>query len=544
MPYGEVELGGFTPGLTLLGQPDRVPQGGLIDALNVVPEEGGTISRRNGLARWAVCGRRHELFAFHRVNYDSQVLAGISDDANPNYVEVWEQGGGSSASYSTYPTVYPGPHFFTRFGGPTEELVFIANGQQQLGTWNGTAFALTPAFAGKTPNGRYVAVTPWDNRLVNARFQNAVQGDNVSSVNFSEAGDPFTFSTTWFEDVTPGDGEPITGMAVWRNYLFVFKRTKFFRFYGTTIDSEGAPTFEYTPIDTGIGCVAEKGIAVMDDGVYFVAANGIYKTNGGEPVEVSRPIQPAFSGSVPIYFTGGKTAPSSLQDSGLYDIGRGLLLFSASMEGSTLRTGTFVLNTNTGAWTYWGIGVNAALYPQFKSTPDFPPLLAVQDYGQISKYTEDANGDFDGADYQGFDYRARFAWTDLNRPNMKTVRQVKVWGTGELDAKLTKDWEPSSSRDFLTLDFQSDRIDTWKDGTDPDDVWGDGSDPTDVWGAGAWSFPRYLKMGARGTVFSIMVAGTTTTGVATDSPDAPWTIHRFTYHVREQFSPSKTEVHG
>jgi hypothetical protein len=47
-------------------------------------------------------------------------------------------------------------------------------------------------------------------------------------------------------------------MAViaWSRYLFVFKESKFFRFYGTSTGAGGTPVFNYETVDTGIGLAA------------------------------------------------------------------------------------------------------------------------------------------------------------------------------------------------------------------------------------------------------------------------------------------------
>jgi hypothetical protein len=96
--------------------------------------------------------------------------------------------------------------------------------------------------------GNYLAVQPLDDRLVIA------DASTTSKLWFSDAATPETITASNFVQVTPGDGQPITGMAVFGTQLFVFKQTKFFVFYGNSTDATGLPVFNYRMMDTGVGC--------------------------------------------------------------------------------------------------------------------------------------------------------------------------------------------------------------------------------------------------------------------------------------------------
>jgi hypothetical protein len=148
----------------------------------------------------------------------------------------------------------------------------------------------TPVYTGTQPEGSCVGVTPWDNRLVNGGGAN---DDFQSTLYFSDEGDPLTFPADNFLQLTPGDGENIRRIVVWSNRMFVFKQSKFFVFWGTTVGSSGTPEFQYDTI-YGEGVHLGNCVATLRDGVYFANRNGIFRTTGGAPQRVSDPVQPLW----------------------------------------------------------------------------------------------------------------------------------------------------------------------------------------------------------------------------------------------------------
>ncbi len=134
----------------------------------------------------------------------------------------------TSNSFGTSALAYS----FARIGTPTAERVYVtasrnANTTQQY--FNGSTWTNSAA-----PTCSFLGVTPADNRLVAA-----CDTTNRSRVKFSDAGDPETFGANNYVDLDPGDGEQIMAICNWREQLFVFKQTKFFRFYGTSTDEGG-----------------------------------------------------------------------------------------------------------------------------------------------------------------------------------------------------------------------------------------------------------------------------------------------------------------
>lgn len=298
-PYRTFPYKGFGGGLNLRDSSDVVGEDQAIDALNVLFTQRGAVQQRSGYARFTSAegtNRYDSLAAFYKADGTKQLIAGAG-----NRLEALSSGGAILAS-STSPTA--SPHFFERFGGPTAELMFIANGTDTVRQWNGAAFS-TPTYTGVTPDGKFLGLSVTDNRLVVARFNGTSAGDNPSTVRFSHEGDPLSFDTDDYVDLNPGDGEQIMGVATWRDLVIVFKQTKFYVFYGNSVDDEGDPQFNYRPVDAGVGLASSRALATSEQGIYFLDRTGIYFTAGQQPSRVSDIVEPVFHGNPELYYTGG-----------------------------------------------------------------------------------------------------------------------------------------------------------------------------------------------------------------------------------------------
>lgn len=186
-----------------------------------------------------------------------------------------------------------------RTGSPTYSTVFIASVDSSTRIrakyWNSVSNSGNVADMSTSMKPRYLAFTPLSNRLAAANF--AATGDSPSGANgypstvfFSNAGVPDTFGANNYVHLAPGDGEQITGMVAYKDFLFVFKESKFFVFYGETIGPDGStPEFNYRTVNIPVGMVKRNGglgtssIAAGRDGVYFEAGNRLYVTDGGLP---------------------------------------------------------------------------------------------------------------------------------------------------------------------------------------------------------------------------------------------------------------------
>lgn len=520
MAYQDRPAALFSGGLNLRDSYEQMEPNQAYDLLNVTFDNRGGVKSRPGYAAFTAAGtnRYDSMAAFYTTGGTKHLVAGAG-----NRLEVFDSTGAAvTSSTSTAPTA--NPHYFTRFGGPTKTVMYAANGTDKLRTWDGTTWA-TPTFTGLTnsPKGKYLAVTPWDNRLVNARLTGSTGGSNPSTVFFSDPSVPDTWQTYNWVDLTPGDGEQIMGVCTFSNYLFVFKESRFFVFYGTTVSPEdGTPEFNYRAVEAGVGLASPNALCVAPDGVYFLADNGIYKTDGGLPVLVSGLIDPLFTGSLPALYGG-----SQITATGARMAYHNLQVFVAA--GPLL-----MFDLRNQSWTVWDIPASAMC--QFEVSGSLPDLMFAYSSGAnrigrvSSSYATDAGANISS--------RIKIAFNDLGEDNHKTIRESKVWGTGAVRFGIADDF---GTADNLKEVVFGGVVDKWSDGTNASDLWADGTNPSDLWANAAGTHAKLVRSAVRGTYLSIELYSKS---VISGEASPAWSVNRVVHHMRERRVPSVTNLDG
>lgn len=326
---------------------------------------------------------------------------------------------------------------YVAFGSPTTSATYIANSGTTIRKLVGTTFS-TPA---GMPKAKFVAVQSPDNRLVAANINVIPTGSgataSTSLVHFSGAdkadGNPETWGANNYIYLTPGDNEDIQGAISWREFVFIFKNTKFFAFYGNTVDASGKPVFNYRRI-TGAGMACPLGVCASPDGVYFIDRRGIYFTNGAQPARISSPVDPLFIGGASPFFLPGAINPSAFSQCSLAFY-NGRLYAGLPLGTATANSHTLVFDPATGVWTLWDIpaGAMAASLTQ-PGVLLFTYASGTNDVGQYAPnaYTDDAG--------TAITSRYRSGFYDLGAPGReKTVRQTELVGQGVVSFGWSRD---------------------------------------------------------------------------------------------------------
>jgi hypothetical protein len=324
--------------------------------------------------------------------------------------------------------------------GTSSASLIFASATFKLWQFNGTTWTdVSPASGlGVGPLCSVLGVSPTDNRLVAC---------NGSVVYFSDPGLPSTFTGSNFVQVTPGDGEDIQSVVTFNNQVFVFKATKFFVFYGQSVDSTGKPIFNYRAVDTGIGVhqgfqstLGHPGHAVAgEDAVYFLSARGIYRTTGGPPVCISSALQPFFDGTTSPFWQGGAWTPS-------YDFSKLLWLNGKLYFASS--AGIFVWDRDLDAWSWWNLQVSALGSLPRTNTGDLPvPLYGNFNTRQIRLMGPGLTTD-DGVAIVS---RYRLPFETYGTPGEKRIRETLVEGTGTPTVQWSRDWGALTTGSTVTL---------------------------------------------------------------------------------------------
>lgn len=523
--YRSVELSRFG-GLDLRRDPLE-DTGGIraIDMLNVDVANDGRLRSRPGTTKLASVSTAtavyKRLFAFPRLALAVPYL--ITSNAGAGTLISYNASTGAVVDTSA---VIIGGAFINdvaMIGTPTATnrmYIAVANGAATLYKYDAVSNFTAAAAFGALGSTRCLAVQYPDNRLVAANFGSA---SNNSRVQFSDPNAPETWTSANFVDLLPGDGEEIVGMANFRSFLIVFKHSKFFVFFGNTTDATGGTVFNYRTIETGLTIppqVAYSGRPVVagDEGVYFLAKDGVYLTDGGYPRKVSAALDPLFVGADDAgYFSATSQIGSGLlNDLGLYYAGGLLFITLASHR-------MFVYNPKVDAWMYWELsspgtptitGVTGVQLPG--ATREVPHFVHWRTTGGnnenvISYLNWASTADQGHTTAVGFPAYYQTNYMDLgDAGNEKVVREIEVEGymvSKPVGLHVSNARGSDSNGDFINV-------------------------TTTPWLAGATTWPAYkvgqgrARWAHRGRDFSLKMGLAGTSG--------EWALHRAMLHLKDQ----------
>ena len=162
---------------------------------------------------------------------------------------------------------------------------YMVNGTDALQCSDGGTFAATVGFvpSNAMPVGHYVS-TGFDGRIWIANkatdtmyFSDQVQF-NVITQTYSIA-----YTSTSFQNISPQDGETMTGLFRVPKALLIFKQNHIYRVYSSS-NIDTYPAYN-------VGTYSQESIVQAKDGLYFHHSSGFYKFNyDGQPTEISRRI--------------------------------------------------------------------------------------------------------------------------------------------------------------------------------------------------------------------------------------------------------------
>jgi hypothetical protein len=510
--YEPFTSSGFGAGLNLRDKSDAVNEAEAIDALNVVFTERGAVQNRHGydeLNGSAMTNRAASLAPHYESDGTKQLLAGCG-----TRLEAVATAGTIVASATG---LTDGIWDFTRFGGPTAEVSYAGNGKNDARKWDGSAWSSVAAI-GKP---RYLEVMAVDlgNRMVIGGFDSGANGPggatvNVSRVHFSDPGAPETWTANNYVDLTPGDGEKVQGILAWREFVFVFKETKFFRFHSPSEGPDGTPVFNYTTFDTGIGLASPRALCADERGVYFLHTDGVYMTAGGEPRRVSTQLDPLFIGGTSDYFLGGELLHSQITNSAM-GVHEDRVYLGYTSTG-TANDYTLVYDPTYQWWTLWN--TPAAAFTSFKISSQaelvFAGSTGDNDIYRVNSTLTSDNG-------TAITTRWRSGWFDYEAPEVKTIRESKVWGLGKVDMAISADYAIGTGTP-VALDFTTAATPKWQAGNWQNSTWADGT-------ANRLE-ARLRRHTTKGAVFSVSFSSARL--------DQNWAVHRLTHNLRDIRIPS------
>lgn len=172
------------------------------------------------------------------------------------------------------------------------DLVFRVGGGSATMTWDGTipgAFGATNVAS--APSG--TVIETFKERVYVAGDTSAPDRLYFSSIVSSGLTITWTTATDYI-DINPEDGDHITALKKTSNLLLIFKTNAMYRFNGSAVDAD---------VVVGVGTTSQESVAEIQGMVFFFSPLGIFMTNGGYPVEVSRPIDDWIRAISPSFYS-------------------------------------------------------------------------------------------------------------------------------------------------------------------------------------------------------------------------------------------------
>ena len=309
------------------------------------------------------------------------------------------------------------------------------------------------------PKPYTLTVQPKDNRLVAWGFASSTYGPNgtasgASHAFFSEPNEPERWDEESYVILSPGDGETGRAACAWGDYTFLFKQSKFFVFYGNSVDSTGGTVFNYRTVSNAFGgasgTIYQGNVVAAPDGVYVITQTGVWRTTGGPPQLVSGALSPLFNNTLTSlnYQGTGYTslAPAANVGSGGSFYSEGCIYFAITYSAST--SAWLVYHVASGQWTIYkyadvpnvGVGFGGGIvFPSGSSTVGRKGLLSVS--GTATTDNGTAISSYYTSPYLTYgDARAE-----------KHVRASELHGTGTVTLAWGKDLQTHGTAETVAM---------------------------------------------------------------------------------------------
>lgn len=329
--FEPITITGFS-GLNTVDPVGAIPDDALAVATNVDITDSRTLAKRRGFARWSNTQPNGGLASIRMLGRHRTATAdklyfctsGRLWRANTTDMSSVEEITLSAASVTNcqWGFQHAGNFQVVRSGGGTNIGVTMAS----TAAINGTGPSATHAVAHK--NRMFSFNTLDTGGTLEYRLHYSAI-NNLSSWNTS----------TDFIDVNPGDGAPIVALVVLSDTLYIFKSDSTW-----ALTADGSPSsWVLRNVNQGIGCVGRGTVQIIDGMIYFLARQGVYRTDGVTFEELSGPIRNQFTNRV------YSTRQSLLDaDSAYFDN-----KYIVSLDGGQTQ---WVYHISVGGWTRWIVG--------------------------------------------------------------------------------------------------------------------------------------------------------------------------------------------
>lgn len=226
---------------------------------------------------------------------------------------------------------------------------YIVRDNSTVLKWTGAGISAIAS----SPSGTFCYV--YKDRLF---ILNTISATVSSRLYFSAIADFTSWPSTNTIDIRPGDGDQLICGTVIHDVLLLFKTQTTWGLF-----VQGTPDlWTVRNINLEIGCVSKNAITSVEDYIYFVGIEGIYKTDGVSFDDISVPIFPVLQSRV---------VTSSILNLDHLDRFEDKIICLLHPDSNTYSYYTFYFRV--GGWSKWPVGGGAIkpawFTPIYTSTP-------------------------------------------------------------------------------------------------------------------------------------------------------------------------------
>lgn len=272
---------------------------------------------------------------------------------------------------------------------------------------------------------------------------------------------PTTWPAASYNDFDPDDGDYITAMVNFKNYIVIFKKYKtfIFQYVGGTL------VFNQLRFSASIGCVGPN--AVYDDGdyLYWIGYYGFYRWSGsGEIEDIGEQIQSSIDNI-------------NFLKSPIFDVNANAtdyqIWFNVAHGSSAIKNRIYVFDTRFKSWARYDISASYVydiLYGANMTYANFPnaystygmeigdalgekeSLLTIGTYnGFIKKYGLSDSDDGAAIDSEWTSKWLYFDEPDKNKRIIRLTAFIERDGDYNLNVEVYKDWDSTTLIDTKTV---------------------------------------------------------------------------------------------
>lgn len=247
------------------------------------------------------------------------------------------------------------------------DKVIITNGVDAPRVYDGESILL---LNGNPPYAKYVITHK--NRVFMANTNT-----NPSRLYFSDILNIESWPVLNFIDISPNDGNEITGLLPFSDYLIITKKQSVWLLTG-----EGINTFAVKRIHADKGCIAPRSLTIVDGYLCFVSDDGIYFSDLSKCVLISERIKNYWS----------KLNKRRLNQAASYYFDN--KLYVAVPEGNSMyNNAVIVYDTIRKSFTCIRKNVNFSCFTPYRESGSITYLAGSSQKGQVYKLNEGYSDD-------------------------------------------------------------------------------------------------------------------------------------------------------